>query len=233
MKISLPDINFNNMLSHKKVIIAGIKNDITDGIINLLESQGATTKYINKSSSDTADIFIFVPPVFEFKKYIDHTDKSLNKAVYEYIDFYTEQLNILLPHMQKNKYGRIIPLIYDYVDGSVPYVATFGLFSGAISALTKNIAMEYAKYNIRANCVMMGLSFGKQKDFWEKEISSDCALIDCQPIRRCGNTKDIANAVLFLASEMSPFISAENIPVNGGANIIGHNQVWTDWLKKI
>lgn len=233
MRLSLPNINFNNMLLGKKVLIAGAKNDITNAIIKLLENQGATSKYIDKPSSDNADILIFVPPVFEFKKYVEHTEDTLNKAVFNSIDFFTKELNTILPCMQKNIYGRIIPLIYDYVDVSVPYVSAFGLYSGAISALTKNIAMEYAKYNIRANCVMMGLSVGEQTDFWNQEISSNCDLVDCQPVKRCGTAEDVANAVLFLASEMSSFISAENIPLNGGANVIGHNQVWTDWLKKI
>lgn len=80
---------------------------------------------------------------------------------------------------------------------------------------------------------MMGLTFGEQKEFWNKELAGNCDLIDCQPIRRHGNAEDVANTALFLASEMSGFITAENIPLNGGANVIGHNQVWTDWLKKI
>ena len=233
MKLNLPDINFNNMLSGKKVIVAGVKNNITHEIIKLLENHGATTKHIEAVSSEHADIFVFVPPVFEFKKYSEHTDTTLNQAVYNNIDFFTHQLSYILPHMRKNLYGRIIPLIYDYVDGSVPYVSAFGLYSGAISALIKNIAMEYSKYNIRANCIMMGLSFGEQKNFWANELGGHCDLTDCQPLKRYGDAQDIANAVLFLASEMSSFISAENLPLNGGANVIGHNQVWTDWLKKI
>ena len=80
---------------------------------------------------------------------------------------------------------------------------------------------------------MTGFNIGMQGEYWKESLKKDNEFIDYQPIKRMGLALDIANAALFLASDMSSFISGESIPVNGGAFAIGHNQAWNDWLKTI
>lgn len=91
----------------------------------------------------------------------------------------------------------------------------YGVSKAAINSLTQNIAVQYAKQNIRCNAVLPGL------------IATDAAITNMSddfidsflkhvPLNRFGNPEDIANAVLFLVSDDSSFITGQLLEVAGG-----------------
>ena len=231
----------NEMLKNKIAVVAGFQKDIADEIANLFELHGAKVfKYVQNADfknsntlTENADVFVFIPPLFEFSEFACHDEKTLNKPVCESISLLTELMQKYIKGMKANKSGKIVNVIYDYTDNAVPEVCAHALYSGAVKSLTKAIAMDYCKYDIRANCIMAGFNIGMQGKYWKESLKKDSEFIDYQPIKRLGLPSDIANAALFLASDMSSFISGESIPVNGGAFAIGHNQAWNDWLKRI
>ena len=85
--------------------------------------------------------------------------------------------------------------------------------------MTKVLALEFAKYNIKVNTVSPSLTLTPlTKSVCTKEEIETIA--SKNPSKRLGNPIDIANAVLFLCSEKSDYITGENLNVNGGILLV-------------
>jgi 3-oxoacyl-[acyl-carrier protein] reductase len=101
-----------------------------------------------------------------------------------------------------------------------PFHSHYAASKGAVISLTKSLAVELAPYNIRVNCVAPG---------WVDTDMSHESLIGGEkekilsliPLGRVGTTEEIAGSVLFLASDLSTFVTGEVINVNGGAVLCG------------
>ncbi len=83
----------------------------------------------------------------------------------------------------------------------------------AINGLTLSLARELAKHDIRVNAVAPGITHTDMVDALPESMIKP--LIESIPLGRIGEPEDIANAFLFLASEMSSYISGAVIPVDG------------------
>ena len=94
----------------------------------------------------------------------------------------------------------------------------YGVSKAAINSLTQNIAVQYAKQNIRCNAVLPGLI---ATDAAIKNMSDDFidSFLKHVPLHRFGQPEDIANAVLFLVSDDSSFITGQLLEVAGGFGI--------------
>ena len=116
--------------------------------------------------------------------------------------------------MLKNKYGKIINItsVVGHTGnlGQVNYTAS----KAGIVAMSKSLAIEYAKKNININCISPGFIKTEMTDKIEEKFKE--AIISKIPSSRLGEPEDVANAVLFLASDQSNYINGETIHVNGG-----------------
>ena len=116
--------------------------------------------------------------------------------------------------MLKNKYGRIVNItsIVGHTGnlGQVNYSAS----KAGIIAMSKSLAIEYAKKNILINCISPGFIDTAMTDKIDDKFKTQ--LIDKIPINRLGKPLDVANAVSFLMSDLSDYITGETIHVNGG-----------------
>jgi NAD(P)-dependent dehydrogenase (short-subunit alcohol dehydrogenase family) len=94
---------------------------------------------------------------------------------------------------------------------------------GAIIAMTKALALDYAKDGVRVNCIcpagvltpLLEEWIGQQPD----PTATVQALIDMHPLGRCATTEEIAQAALYLASNQAYFITGVALPVDGGASL--------------
>ena len=116
--------------------------------------------------------------------------------------------------MLKNKLGKIINITS--VVGHTGNVgqANYTASKAGIIAMSKSLAIEYAKKNINVNCISPGFiktEMTKNLDDKFKE-----AIVSKIPSARLGEPEDIANAVIFLASNHSDYINGETLHVNGG-----------------
>ena len=116
--------------------------------------------------------------------------------------------------MLKNKSGKIVNItsVVGHTGnlGQVNYSAS----KAGIVAMSKSLAIEYAKKNININCVSPGFiqtAMTSKIDEKFKEI-----IVSKIPSAKLGEPEDVANAVLFLASDQSNYINGETIHVNGG-----------------
>jgi 3-oxoacyl-[acyl-carrier protein] reductase len=116
--------------------------------------------------------------------------------------------------MLKNKSGKIVNITSVVGHTGNLGQANYTASKAGIVAMSKSLAIEYAKKNINVNCISPGFiktAMTDQIDQKYKEI-----IISKIPAARLGEPEDIANAVLFLSSNQSDYINGETIHVNGG-----------------
>ena len=116
--------------------------------------------------------------------------------------------------MLKNKTGKIINIssVVGHTGnlGQANYTAS----KAGIVAMSKSLAIEYAKKNININCISPGFIKTTMTDKIDEKYKE--IIISKIPAARLGEPEDIANAVLFLASNQSDYINGETLHVNGG-----------------
>ena len=119
-----------------------------------------------------------------------------------------------IKRMLKNKNGKIINItsVVGHTGnlGQSNYTAS----KAGIIAMSKSLAMEYAKKNININCISPGFIKTAMTDKIDEKYKE--SIISKIPSARLGDPDDIANAVLFLASNQSDYINGETLHVNGG-----------------
>jgi 3-oxoacyl-[acyl-carrier protein] reductase len=121
---------------------------------------------------------------------------------------------LCLPHMKKQKFGRVINIGSVWVDYAKPGRSAYSASKNALHSLTKAITSEYGTYNILANTVSPGffmtdMTFQNNTEEAIKEIRSNI------PVGRLGYTKEVADLVYFLSVNNS-YISGQNIVIDGG-----------------
>ena len=116
--------------------------------------------------------------------------------------------------MIKNKKGKVINItsVVGHTGnlGQSNYTAS----KAGIVAMSKSLAIEYAKKNININCISPGFIRTAMTDKINEKFKD--IIISKIPSARLGEPDDIANAVLFLASNHSDYINGETLHVNGG-----------------
>ena len=116
--------------------------------------------------------------------------------------------------MLKNKSGKIINITS--VVGHTGNIgqANYTASKAGIVAMSKSLAIEYAKKNINVNCVSPGFISTAMTDQIDEKFKE--VIIAKIPANRLGKPEDVANTVVFLSSSESDYINGETIHVNGG-----------------
>ena len=116
--------------------------------------------------------------------------------------------------MLKNKSGKIVNItsIVGHTGnlGQANYTAS----KAGVIAMSKSLALEYARKNINVNCISPGFIKTNMTDKLDDKYKE--ILISKIPSARLGEPDDVANAVLFLCSNQSSYINGETLHVNGG-----------------
>ncbi len=101
-----------------------------------------------------------------------------------------------------------------------PGLAAYSAAKSGILAFTEQLAIEGAAHRIRANCISPGRTMTEEE---QAKRSGDPAFEidrDCYPLGRLGVPADVANAALFLASDLSSFVNGVNLVVDGGMTLL-------------
>lgn len=99
---------------------------------------------------------------------------------------------------------------------SLRQLAAYSVTKGAMSALTRALAVEYAPFDIRVNALAPGYIETALTDRFTRNPYIAKALLDKTPLRRFGRPEEVASAALFLASDEAGFITGSELTVDGG-----------------
>ena len=116
--------------------------------------------------------------------------------------------------MLKNKSGKIINITSVVGHTGNLGQANYTASKAGIVAMSKSLAIEYAKKNININCISPGFIKTAMTDKIDEKFKE--IIVSKVPSGRLGEPADIANAVLFLASNVSNYVNGETLHVNGG-----------------
>ncbi len=186
-----------------------LKFDIsqTDSIENFIEDAtkqlGGKLDCVVNNAGITQDNLAIRMSIEEWKKVIDINLTST---------FLISKFAI--KKMLKNKKGKIVNItsVVGHTGnlGQTNYTAS----KAGIIAMSKSLAIEYAKKNININCISPGFIKTAMTDKIDEKFKE--IIISKIPSARLGEPEDVANAVIFLVSSQSDYINGETLHVNGG-----------------
>jgi 3-oxoacyl-[acyl-carrier protein] reductase len=116
--------------------------------------------------------------------------------------------------MMRNRGGSIINISSIVGLSGNAGQSNYAASKAGIIGFTKSYAKEFASRNIRANVVAPGYITTEMTDELDEEILA--AIKEETPMARAGDAEEVANTVLFLASDLSSYITGETVRVDGG-----------------
>ena len=127
-----------------------------------------------------------------------------------------------LPFMERQGYGCIINLASVASDTGIPMRFGYSMSKGAVSAMTRSVAVDYLSAGIRCNCIAPGRVHTPFVDEYltryypGREQEMFHTLSQTQPMGRMGTAEEVAALVHYLASDEAEFITGATIPIDGG-----------------
>ena len=125
-----------------------------------------------------------------------------------------------ITEMEKQGSGHIVQIttsLVDHANSAVPSVLA-SLTKGGLDAVTRSLAIEYARSGIRVNAVAPGVIDTDMSNFAKTEAGRD-ATLNMQALKRIGKPEDVADVIVFLASDNARWITGAVIPVDGGSKL--------------
>ena len=137
------------------------------------------------------------------------------------LDFFVKSPFLLtracLPHMKQQRWGRIINIGSEVVARGVPNFTAYVAAKGAQNGFSRSLAPEVAGWGITVNMISPGWIPVERHENDPAELKEGYRRLI--PADRWGVPDDLAGAVVFLASEASAFVTAQNLHVNGGMTV--------------
>ena len=218
-----------------KVVIAGRNEEKGDRALRELKKAGEVT-YVKADVSDSQQVRRMIEDTVQRYGRIDilvnnaaicppgdiltTTETTWNEVIDVNLKGVFLCSKFAIPHMLKNGGGAIVNIGSINSLMAMENEAAYDASKGGVLMLTKAMALDFARSNIRVNCIcpgaietpMLTASLDSAKD----PKAARASLIQKHPLRRTGTPEEIAQAALFLATKDSSFITGATIPVDGG-----------------
>ena len=213
-----------------KIIIADLDTENSSNVVEKIIQNGGDAIYVetNVSSEQSVknlitksinkfnqiDILINNAGITQDNLTIRMKDEEWNKVINLNLTSTFLFTKNVIKKMIKNKNGKIINITSIVGHTGNVGQANYAASKSGLIGMSKSLALEYGKKNIKVNCISPGFIKSEMTD----KISDNYKKIMEEKISlgRFGSTEDVANAVAFLSSELSDYITGETIHVNGG-----------------
>jgi len=126
--------------------------------------------------------------------------------------------------LMKERGGAIINTASSAGVSGIPGCAAYTATKGATVTLTRSLAVDYGKYNIRTNCIApaaIETEMVKESNLNDPNFDNEFFLKQITPLRRWGKPEDVAALAAFLASDDASYLNGVIIPCDGGITING------------
>jgi len=205
-----------------------IKCDVTD-IDSVMHLTKRTLKEFGKIDVLVNNVGWVMYNTFR-RKSLAECDKEISLNIWSALNC----TKIVLDHMIKRKYGKIINISSAAGLFGFRRIPVYSLCKGGILSFTKSLAHEVGQYGINVNAICPSMTFPENQEHvgkfaMTKETSPQASEFlpevrdrysKWSPLGRLCRAEDIANVAVFLASDVSSFITGEIIPVSGGFPMI-------------
>lgn len=209
-----------------KVLITGGSRGIGKSIVDIFSANShyviaPTRKELDLSKNTTLvennfDVIINNAGVNPLASILDIEDYDTTMAIN-----YRAPLQIIqqcLPHMIKQKYGRIINIGSIWINLSKSKRLNYSASKSALHSITKAITCEYSQYNILCNTISPGF-IETDLTYQNNSLKELSTIINNIPIKRLGTIEEISKLVYFLTVHNS-YISGQNIIIDGGYSCV-------------
>lgn len=220
-----------------KVIVAGLPDDPVEDVVKAIKDSGGEAIVFHKDLSIAGNAELCVYSTV--KKY-GKLDILINNAgtlpeINEIDEYSEEAMNYLLinnlkttmlmtkyaiPELKRTR-GVIVSAGSESGKLGLAQGAPYGGTKGFIHAFTRGVAVEQAKYGIRANCVCPGAidTAMTHKETSGMTSEMEKMIVAATPMGRRGTPEEIANVYLFLASDEASYMTGALVSVDGGITI--------------
>jgi NAD(P)-dependent dehydrogenase (short-subunit alcohol dehydrogenase family) len=215
------------------VVVAGRREEAGVELARQLRASGSEAEFISADVRKENDVRAMIEQtVVRFGK----LDVAVNNAGTEGVPgpvteqtpesyaatFDTNVLGVLLcmKHelraMQSQGFGNIVNISSTMGSRGAPNASLYVASKHAVEGLTKSGALEAAAYGVRVNAIAPGPVETAMLDRFTGSIERKAGLLAGIPLRRAGKPEELADSILFLASDKASFITGQIISVNGG-----------------
>jgi len=187
----------------------GKKAEVDAAIKQVLDTFGTVDILVNNAG------FVYAKP----SKFWQEDEEYWNKVIdccYKGVMFCC---NAVLPTMMEKKSGKIVSIASDAAKVGQSGQTVYSGAKGAVVAFSKGLAKEVARYGININCVSPGAT--RTPAFAQMTPEMQSKISDSYLFKRVAEPEDIANAVVFLASSKSCYMTGQNLSVSSGYTMIG------------
>lgn len=217
-----------------KVVVSDISEGVND-VVKEIEALGSQALAIkadvsnNQQTEEMAketikkfgriDILVNNAGIFPFKGFLDMKEEDWDRVLNINLKGVFNCTKAVTPTMAKQKYGKIIN-ISSIAGTRVGYVGLthYCASKAGIAGLTKALALELAPFKINVNAIAPGaIDTPGITSAMDEQTRKD--FTETVPLKRFGLPEDIANLVVFLASDESSYVTGECIVVDGGLTI--------------
>ncbi len=187
-------------------------------VTNFSELKKLINKFFKKNKS--IDYLVNTTGVLWFDE--DISAAKINFEVWEKVfDINLKSMvylsKIIIPKMQKQKFGALVHISsIDALSGDNKPQDAYGASKAAMIRLSKSLAIQFADQSIRSNCILPGAVETSMQKRWKKNPKAKKNLAKLIPLQRIGRPEDVANAILFLLSDESQYITGTELIIDGG-----------------
>ena len=179
-------------------------NQVLDMVNAIIQKYGKIDLLVNNAAISATGLFTDISECDADRIFDVNVKGTLNCA------------KAVLPHMINRKSGKIINISSMWGEVGASCEVHYSTSKAAVIGFTKALAKEVAPSNIQVNCITPGIiATAMNADFSPETMES---LIKDTPLGRLGSPEDVAEIILFLASEKADFITGQVIGVDGGFN---------------
>ena len=236
------------MFKDKNLLVTGGTGSIGSSICNYFNNNGckdiySTTTNLNKVREDQAyikikeinlnnieninldelfdidiDFLVLNAGLNKDNIFLRMSSEDWNSVINVNLNSSFHLLKYCVKKMVKKKFGRIVFISSVVAYTGNPGQANYTASKAAISGLVKSLALELSSRNITVNSIAPGFISSNMTDKLNDDQKN--AILERIPMKKLGNSEDIAKAVGFLCSENANYITGQTLHVNGGLALI-------------
>ena len=216
-----------------QVVIADLNVDGGQQTADLIEQQGGTALFAEVNVSDSNQVKDLISVTVENFGKLDilFNNAGIGNPNVKSVDLEEEDWDQIIdinlkgvflgikhavPEMKKTGGGAIINTSSLLGIKGQKYLAAYNASKAGVILLTKNAALEYGKDHIRVNAIAPGVIDTQIIEGWKKDERKWPIISRANALGRIGTPEEVANAVLFLASDEASFITGATLSVDGG-----------------